>query len=97
MNSKKEKKNKYPQTIQAELDLHGLTKEESREEIFDFLSEANSKGYNKIRIITGKGIHSENNQGVLNRYVRSILIEENLEYCEAKINEGGSGAIDVKL
>ena len=93
----KKPKNKYPQTIQAELDLHGLTKEEAREEVLDFLSEARVKEYNRIRIITGKGIHSENNQGVLNGYVQAILLKEDLEYCEAKMNEGGSGAIDVKL
>ena len=93
----KKARNKYPQIIQAELDLHGLTKEEAREEVLDFLSEARVKRYNKIRIITGKGIHSENNQGVLNEYVQAILLEEDLEYCEAKMNEGGSGAIDVKL
>ena len=93
----KKARNKYPQIIQAELDLHGLTKEEAREEVLDFLSEARVKRYNRIRIITGKGIHSENNQGVLNKYVQAILLKENLEYHEAKISEGGSGAIDVKL
>ena len=97
MKNKKIKQNKYSQIIQAELDLHGLTKEESREEVLDFLSEAKCREYNKIRIITGKGIHSKNNQGVLNEYVRSILVKENLQYCESKINEGGSGSIDIKL
>lgn len=90
-------KNKYPQIVQAELDLHGLTRKEAREEMLDFLSEARIKGYGRIRIITGKGIHSENSQGILNEYVRSILAKEDLEYCTAKINEGGSGAIEVKL
>ena len=90
-------KNKYSQIIQAEIDLHGLTKEEAREEVLDFLSEARIKRYDRIRIITGKGIHSRNNQGVLNKYVQAILAEEDLEYCEAKINEGGSGAIEVRL
>jgi len=97
MKNKKIKKNKYPQSIQAELDLHGLTREESREEVLDFLSEAKHKEYDKIRIITGKGIHSKNNQGVLNEYVQSILAKEDLQYCESKISEGGSGSIDVSL
>ncbi|MEA2097515.1 MAG: Smr/MutS family protein [Patescibacteria group bacterium] len=97
MKNKKIKQNKYLQTVKAELDLHGLTKEESREEVLDFLSEAKYMEYDKVRIITGKGIHSKNNQGILNEYVQSILIEENLQYCESKISEGGSGSIDVKL
>ena len=84
MKNKKIKQNKYPQAIQDELDLHELTKEEAKEEVLDFLSEARSRGYYRIRIITGKGIHSENNQDVLNKYVRSILAKESLEYCEAK-------------
>ena len=91
------KQNKYLQTVQMELDLHGLTKEETREEVLDFLSEANLKGYNKIRIITGKGIHSEDNRGVLKEYVQSMLDEKGLKYTDAKINEGGSGAINIEL
>ncbi|MCK5085448.1 Smr/MutS family protein [Candidatus Parcubacteria bacterium] len=91
------KQNKYLQTVQMELDLHGLTKEEAREEVLDLLNEANLKEYDKIRIITGKGLHSEGNKGVLKEYVQSILDEKGLEYCDAKINEGGVGAINVKL
>ncbi|MCK5475529.1 MAG: Smr/MutS family protein [Candidatus Pacebacteria bacterium] len=91
------KQNKYLQTAQMELDLHGLTKEEAREEVLDLLSEANLKGYNKIRIITGKGIHSEDNRGVLKEYVQFMLDEKGLKYTDAKINEGGSGAINIEL
>ncbi len=91
------KQNKYLQTVQMELDLHGLTKEESREEVLDLLNEANLKEYDKIRIITGKGLHSKHNKGVLKEYVQSILDEKGLEYCDAKINEGGVGAINVEL
>ena len=80
-----------------ELDLHGFTKEEAREEVLDFLSEVNLKGYNKIRIITGKGLHSEGNRGVLKEYVQSMLDEKGLKYTDAKINEGGSGAINIEL
>lgn len=91
------KQNKYLQTVQMELDLHGFTKEEAREEVLDFLSEVNLKGYNKIRIITGKGLHSEGNRGVLKEYVQSMLDEKGLKYTDAKINEGGSGAINIEL
>lgn len=97
MKNKKTKYNKYLQDSQAELDLHGLTKEEARIEILIFLDEVNNKGYDNVRIITGKGIHSKNNKGVLKEYVQSVLDEECLKYCDAKINDGGSGALDVKL
>lgn len=97
MKNKKIKQNKYLQIIQAELDLHGFTREEAREEIFNFLKEAEDKKYCKIRIITGKGIHSKNNQGILSDFVKDILAKEGLEYCDSKINEGGKGSLDVKL
>jgi len=97
MKNKKKKYNKYLQDIQLELDLHGFTKEEARDEVFDFLNKAKSSGNSKVRIITGKGLHSEHSRGVLKECVESILDEEGLEYCDAKINEGGSGALDVKI
>ncbi|MBW6440741.1 Smr/MutS family protein [Patescibacteria group bacterium] len=97
MKKKKIKHNKYLRNIDVELDLHGLTKEEAREEVLDFLDEANNNGDKKVRIITGKGLHSENNKGILKEYVQSILDEKCLEYCDAKICEGGGGAINVKL
>ena len=97
MKNKKKKYNKYLQDVQLELDLHGFTKQEARSEVLNFLNEAKSSGNSKVRIITGKGLHSEYNRGVLKECVESILEEEYFEYCDAKINEGGSGALDVKI
>ncbi|MCK5413011.1 MAG: Smr/MutS family protein [Candidatus Pacebacteria bacterium] len=97
MNNKKVKQNKYIQTVQDEIDLHGLTKDEAREEVLSFVDEARMKNYNRIRIITGKGLHSENGRGVLRGFVQSLLEKQNLKYSDAKIDEGGSGAIEIDL
>ncbi|MCK5490469.1 MAG: Smr/MutS family protein [Candidatus Pacebacteria bacterium] len=97
MKNKKKKYNKYLQDIQLELDLHGLTREEARSEVLDFLNEAKRSGNSKVRIITGKGLHSENSRGVLKEHIESILEGEGLEFCDAKISEGGSGALNVTI
>ena len=89
--------NKYSQPIEDELDLHQMTKDEARKEVYAFLEEAEASGYKKIRIITGKGTHSENGVGVLNAYVKGILDGGGYEYVNAKYNEGGEGALDILL
>lgn len=89
--------NKYYQKPEAELDLHAMTKDEAYGEVCDFLKEAENFGYKKVRIITGKGLHSENGTGVLNAYVKNILDEGGYRYANAKYNEGGLGALDVML
>jgi DNA-nicking Smr family endonuclease len=99
-NTKKNKKirhNKYLQAAQAEIDLHGLTRAEAQEAFGCFLENARNKKYGRIRIITGKGLHSENGQSVLNGCVKNILEKEGLKYSDAKLYDGGSGAIDVQL
>lgn len=90
-------KNKYLEIPSAQIDLHGLTKEEASIALGDFLSDAESKKYKKGRIVTGKGLHSASGQGVLNEYIKKALFEKGLKFSDAKINEGGSGAIDVEL
>jgi DNA-nicking Smr family endonuclease len=89
--------NKYLRPIDAQIDLHQMTKEEARREVEAFLMEAESLGYKKIRIITGKGVHSKNGKGVLGAYVKKLLDLKGYNYNIAKYGEGGEGAIDVSL
>jgi len=77
--------------------LHGFTKEEAREALFGFLEKCKNSGYGRIRVVTGKGLHSKNSQGVLKGYIEGLLLKADLKYSDAKICEGGSGAIDVVL
>ncbi len=97
---KKEKlkhKNKYLPDIEAVLDLHEFTREEASVAVEDFLKNAEEKKYRRIRIITGKGLHSANGRGIMKEYVKNILERSGLKYSEAKISEGGSGAFEVEL
>ncbi len=89
--------NKYLRPVDAQIDLHKMTKDEARREVETFLKKAAASGYKKIRIITGKGIHSENSKGVLNSYVKGLLDFKGYDYRSAKHGEGGEGAIDVSL
>jgi len=87
----------FSEKVCTELDLHMLTKAQAETELYDFLDKSYSLGFHKVRIITGKGINSENRQSVLKPHVQEILKKEKLKFKDAKINEGGSGAIDVWL
>lgn len=90
-------KNKYYLNPEAVLDLHGFTKKEAEEELFLFLRESKTKGFKKIKIITGQGWHNEDFQSILKPFIEDILDKENYTYTNAKINDGGSGAIMVSL
>ncbi|NCN25518.1 hypothetical protein COT94_02460 [Candidatus Falkowbacteria bacterium CG10_big_fil_rev_8_21_14_0_10_37_14] len=91
------KNNKYAQTPQASLDLHGFILDEAQEEVVDFLTEAKNKNYRLIRIITGKGIGSVNGHPVLKPWLEGYLSNHGYRWRLAKINEGGAGALDISL
>lgn len=88
--------NKYTRTIQDTLDLHQHTREEARAAVLAFLAASEKAGYAYVRIITGKGLHSKN-APVLRDYVKSLLDKEGYEFWDAKIQDGGEGAIEVRL
>jgi DNA-nicking Smr family endonuclease len=94
---KKIKRNKYLQVSQDEIDLHGFTREEARESLLFFLQSARDRKFKLVRVITGKGLHSENGQSVLSGYIKNLLEREGLKYSDAKLYDGGSGAIDVQI
>ena len=93
------------------IDLHGFTLESANKEIENFIIKSYLNHVNKIIVVTGKGIHSNNEK---NPYVSkdlSILkysvpefIENNkklmsvINYIQdAKIEDGGSGAFYILL
>ena len=86
-------------TIQQQLDLHGLRREEAREALAEFLRLAAKRGWRCVRIIHGKGLGSINKEPVLKSKVRNWLVqkEEVLAFCQATAAEGGSGALLVLL
>jgi len=85
--------------IEDELDLHGLTSELARAALVAFLNACGEQGMRCVRIIHGKGHSSKNNEPVLKIKARNWLMQrtEVLAFCEARPEEGGSGAVKVLL
>jgi len=84
---------------QDELDLHGLTVEQARSALAEFLNRSVRRGLRCLRIIHGKGLRSKNREPVLKRKVSAWLIQrdEILAFCQARGADGGSGAVVVLL
>ncbi len=91
---KKLKRGKFP--IEAELDLHGMRRDEARRTLLEFIE--SSRGCRTVRIVHGKGYGSKG-EPVLKAKVRSWLVQipEVLAFCETKPGEGGSGALIALL
>ncbi len=86
-------------SVQGELDLHRLNRDEARDALADFLNDARNYGWRCVRIVHGKGLSSPNREPVLKGKVRRWLAQrdEILAYCEAPRHAGGAGAVLVLL
>ncbi|WP_227816972.1 Smr/MutS family protein [Nitrogeniibacter aestuarii] len=85
--------------VQGEIDLHGLTRDEARGALGEFLARALIKGWRCVRVVHGKGLRSPGKVGVLKHLSRGWLAqrEEILAFCQARAHEGGGGALRVLL
>ena len=86
--------------IQAELDLHGMTVNEARDAMREFITETTlARGSCCVRIIHGKGRKTLTDAPVLKPFTASYLRQRKdvLAYCSAKKNQGGTGAVVVLL
>ena len=103
------KKKKQIET--SSIDLHGYTLDQANKSIYDFIINSYKNEVKKIIVVTGKGLHSDNEK---NPYVSKdlsilkysvpeyILNNKNLmtkinEIKEANIEDGGSGAFYIFL
>jgi DNA-nicking Smr family endonuclease len=86
-------------SVQGELDLHGMTAEESRDALADFLLEARARGLRCVRVIHGKGLTSPNREPVLKGKVKAWLVQKHevLAFTQARASDGGHGALLVLL
>lgn len=85
--------------LRAELDLHGMTGDEARLAVADFLHHSLRRDIRCVRIIHGKGLGSKNREPVLKHKVRHWLMQRNdvLAFCQARQVDGGAGAVVVLL
>ena len=93
------------------IDLHGYTLDEANKTIEDFINKAFSENVNKLIVVTGKGLHSENEKdpyvskdlGILKYSVPEFitnnkdLMSKINEITDAKIEDGGGGAFYIFL
>jgi len=85
--------------LDAELDLHGLTIQQAKQELFKFLHFCLQDGLHCVRIIHGKGYRSENNLPVLKNELNLWLRQHSdiRAFCSASQKDGGTGAVLVLL
>ena len=93
------------------IDLHGYTLEQANKTIEDFIYQAYKEKVNKLIVVTGKGIHSENEKDPYVSKDLSILKYSVPEFIEnskslmniineikdANVEDGGSGAFYIFL
>ena len=93
------------------IDLHGFTLKQANNAIERFINDAFNQKVNKLVVVTGKGIHSENEKdpyvskdfSILKysvpEFIKSNkdLMKNIIEIKEADITDGGSGAFYIYL
>ena len=93
------------------IDLHGYSLDEANKTIEGFINKAFSENVNKLVVVTGKGLHSENEKdpyvskdlSILKYSVPEFIINNSnlmsmiIEVTEAKVEDGGSGAFYIFL
>jgi DNA-nicking Smr family endonuclease len=97
--------------VTKSIDLHGYTLEEANNSIQDFINKSYEDNINKLIVVTGKGLHSNNEKNPYVSKELSILkysvpefIKKNIDLMKkiteiksANIEDGGDGAFYVYL
>ena len=92
-------------------DLHGYTLDDANRKVREIILSCKEKNYKEILLITGKGLHSQNdkdiyvskNLGTLRYSVPEFIKSDEelnnliVSINEAEIKDGGAGAILIKL
>ena len=93
------------------IDLHGYNLDEANKTIEKFIIDASNNNINKLVVVTGKGIHSQNEKNpyvskdlsILKHSVPEYILKNKVLMClinrieEAKVEDGGSGAFYIYL
>ena len=85
--------------MQAQIDLHGLRRDEAREQLAAFVRDCTRRGQRCLRVVHGKGNGSPGRQPVLKAKVQRWLAQcdEVIAFAQASGPEGGAGALIVLL
>jgi DNA-nicking Smr family endonuclease len=87
---------------QANVDLHGLRREEARAALEQFIQRARVAGHRCVLVVTGRGLHSPDSLPVVKSTVQAALTHgrparQVLAFCSARPQDGGVGAVYVLL
>lgn len=81
----------------GDLDLHGLTVVEALVETKQFLQEAERHHWQKVRVITGRGLNSPSGRAVVKEAVGEWLVSHGYRFQIAKGPDGGPGSLIISL
>jgi DNA-nicking Smr family endonuclease len=83
--------------IDAEIDLHGLSRHVAKQQLLHFLHTCVEEGCRCVHIVHGKGYRSPDNISILKNDLNHWLRQHQdvQAFCSAKPNEGGTGALFV--
>ena len=89
-------------SIQGQIDLHGMSREEARTAVEDFIIRMSSQRSCCVKVIHGRGINSPNDRAVLKENLSRWLATRRMSrhvvaYASAPFKDGGVGAIYVLL
>jgi DNA-nicking Smr family endonuclease len=88
--------------FEAHLDLHGLTREQARARVAEFIAKCSKSGKRCVLIIHGRGLGSKDNIPVLKNKLaawltRGAMGKKVLAYTSARPHDGGTGAVYILL
>ena len=106
-----ENKTKNNQVNRYRFDLHGFTLLEANKKVRKLITYCQLNGYKEVLLITGKGLHSNTDQNTyvskelsklkfaVPEYIKNQkdLADKIVSMEPAQINDGGEGAIIIKL
>jgi DNA-nicking Smr family endonuclease len=86
-------------SLQAQIDLHGLRRDQAREALGQFIHDSARRGLRCVRVVHGKGHGSPGREPVLKSRVRRWLVQKSevLAFVQARGSDGGAGALMVLL
>ena len=86
-------------SIQGQIDLHGLRRDEAREQLAAFVRDCTRRGWRCLRVVHGKGHGSPGKLPVLKAKTQRWLAQcdEVVAFAQASGPEGGAGALIVLL
>lgn len=94
------KRGQFP--IQSYTDLHGLTKQDARIRVRDFILDSYRAGFRCVLVVHGRGLNSENRMPVLKEQLPLWLTHGPprrivLAFSTARPYDGGTGALYILL